>query len=297
MKLSRRGFAAGAGALLAGGAGLALPPVRRTLCGSPEQRYRQDAMASIGRCDPALSRDAVRAGWRALGTPDGERLAGLVAADFAEGRTRQVDGWLLASTEVLACWAGPRGCSCWRHSPGAGARRRAPRSRNPPPSRPARPAIAPRRAPLRSVPASRASRTGARGACPAMAIPPRCRSWRAVGTSLGSPPSCSTRIMSYPAPAWPSPGWRTGSRQPRSPVMCSVFRENEAAMSQCPVSREAGDQGATAVRGRYSRAPASAGAQEGGGTLSRSFWRKVGPMDQRAIRVLCQEGRRWPRHR
>ncbi|MBM7406111.1 MULTISPECIES: hypothetical protein [Sphingomonas] len=106
MKLSRRGFAAGAGALLAGGAGLALPPVRRTLCGSPEQRYRQDAMASVGRacvrCDPALSRDAVRAGWRALGTPDGERLAALVAADFAEGRTRQVDGWLLASTEVLA---------------------------------------------------------------------------------------------------------------------------------------------------------------------------------------------------
>ena len=106
MKLSRRGFAVGTGALLAGFAVLAVPPVRRTLCGSPEQRYREAAMASLGRacvlCDPSLARDSVAAEWEALGRPQGQRMAALVAADFTEGHVRQIDGWLLASTEVLA---------------------------------------------------------------------------------------------------------------------------------------------------------------------------------------------------
>ncbi|MCC2976470.1 hypothetical protein LK533_07255 [Sphingomonas sp. PL-96] len=106
MKLSRRGFAVGAGALLVGGAVLAVPPVRRSLCGSPEQRYRDTAMAALGRacvgCDPALSRDAVAAEWRVLDRPEGERRATLARADFASGRMRQLDGWLLAPSEVLA---------------------------------------------------------------------------------------------------------------------------------------------------------------------------------------------------
>lgn len=106
MKVSRRGFALGAGALVAGGAVLATPPVQRALCGSPEQRYRAAAMASLGRacvaCDPALSREAVAAQWQALGRPEGGRLDALVAEDFARDRVRNIDGWLFASSEVLA---------------------------------------------------------------------------------------------------------------------------------------------------------------------------------------------------
>ena len=106
MKLSRRKLLAGGGIAAVGGAAvLALPPVRRSICGSPEDLYREASIAAVGRacvaCDPALTRDEVARRWAALGAPDEAALAARSAADFGSGRVRQVDGWLLAESEVL----------------------------------------------------------------------------------------------------------------------------------------------------------------------------------------------------
>ncbi|MDP3749062.1 MAG: hypothetical protein Q8Q88_18640 [Phenylobacterium sp.] len=105
MKMDRRAWVLGGGALAVGGLTLNTPVARDLVCSGQTREYQQVGLARLGRacvaCNPDFSEPLVAAEWAQIQAVGQAALNARIADDFAQGAIISVDGWQLARSEAL----------------------------------------------------------------------------------------------------------------------------------------------------------------------------------------------------